>query len=104
MPMTTADVNHRHMVGASNKAFDYLAQGMALLVSDLSDWRAAFVEAGLARPCNPDDPASIGAALSWFASNRDEVRAMGERGRQRILDEWNYECQFAPVLAALAGA
>lgn len=104
MPMTTTDVNHRHMVGASNKVFDYLAQGMALLVSDLSDWRAAFVEAGLARPCNPDDPASIGAALSWFASNREEVRAMGERGRQRVLDEWNYERQFAPVLAALVGA
>lgn len=104
MPMETADVNHRHMVGASNKIFDYLAQGMALLVSDLPEWRAAFVDAGLARPCDPSDARSIAAALRWCVDNRDEVCAMGERGRQRVLDEWNYDRQFTPVLEALVGS
>jgi hypothetical protein len=28
---------------------------------------------------------------------------MGERGRRRVLTDWNYEAQFAPVLRAVAG-
>jgi hypothetical protein len=31
------------------------------------------------------------------------MRQMGERGRQRILEEWNYERQFSPVLERLEG-
>jgi hypothetical protein len=29
---------------------------------------------------------------------------MGERGRTRIIAEWNYETQFAPVFRLLQGA
>lgn len=87
--------------GGSNKPFDYLACGLALLVSDRPDWRRMFVEPGYGLACNPEDPESIAAALRWFAEHPEETRAMGERGRQRILNEWNYETQFAPVLAAM---
>jgi glycosyltransferase involved in cell wall biosynthesis len=89
------------MVGASNKPFDYLACGLALLVSDLPDWRKIFVESGYGLACDTDDPGSIATALRWFLDHPEERRAMGERGRQRILAEWNYERQFAPVLERL---
>jgi glycosyltransferase involved in cell wall biosynthesis len=89
------------MVGASNKPFDYLASGTPLLVSDLEDWRCLYVAAGYGLACNPDDPESIAAALRWFLTHPGERRDMGERGRQRIEAEWNYERQFAPVLADL---
>jgi hypothetical protein len=46
MPKVSEDINMQAMVGASDKAFDYLACGLALLVSDLPDWRAIYVEAG----------------------------------------------------------
>ncbi len=29
------------------------------------------------------------------------MHAMGEAGRRRIVDEWNYEKQFAPVLGQM---
>ena len=89
------------MVGASNKPFDYLACGLALLVSDLPDWQKMYVEPGYGLACDPDDPDSIAQAIRWFLDHPDEMRAMGERGRQRILDEWNYEKQFMPVLKHL---
>jgi glycosyltransferase involved in cell wall biosynthesis len=85
------------MPGASNKPFDYLARGCALLVSDIPDWRRMYVEPGYALACDPGDPQSIVQALRWFLEHRDEARAMGERGRQRIATEWNYERQFYPV-------
>jgi glycosyltransferase involved in cell wall biosynthesis len=99
VPSTDDDPNMQLMVGASNKPFDYLACGLALLVSDMPLWRQTYVEPGYGLACDPSDPVSIAAALLWLYEHPHEVRAMGERGRRRVAAEWNYERQFAPVLA-----
>src|ERR1019366_8819773 len=102
------DINESNMTGASNKPFDYLANGLALLVSERPDWRTTFAaeskalaldgaDSGLALACNQDDPASIAAALRWFLEHPVEMRAMGERGRRRIADDWNHEAHCRPV-------
>jgi glycosyltransferase involved in cell wall biosynthesis len=101
MPPASDDVNLRHMVGASNKPYDYLARGLALLVTDLPDWRAAFVGPGYARACDPLSPASIAESLTWFLQHPVETRAMGERGRRRVLEDWHYERSFSSVLSLL---
>ena len=98
LPTDTADFNEQHMVGASNKPFDYLACGLALLVGERPEWRATYVDAGCALTCDPGSAASVAAAFRWFGAHRVETQAMGERGRQRILSEWNYERAFSPVL------
>jgi len=101
MPLETDDVNVRSMAGASNKAFEYLARGLPLLVSDRPEWRAMFVDPGYARSCDPADAESIADALRWYLLNPARAREMGEDGRRRILSEWNYETQFAPVFRAI---
>ena len=103
MPAASGDLNMRAMTGASNKPFDYLACGLNLLVSDLPDWRAMFVEPGYARACNPEDPQSIAQAVRWYLDHPHEAEGARARSRQRILDEWNYETQFARVLQVLEG-
>lgn len=95
---TADDPNLLALTGASNKVFDYMACGLALLVSDLPLWRRLYVDPGYALACDPDDPASIAAALRRFMDAADATRTMGERGRQRIITDWNYEAQFEPVL------
>jgi glycosyltransferase involved in cell wall biosynthesis len=104
VPHNGSDVNLRHMTGASNKPFDYMAAGLALLVSDRPDWRDMFVAPGFARACDPSDPTSIAAALTWFIDHPAERRAMGASGRARIEAEWNYDSAFAPVMSILANA
>ena len=99
MPPASSDINSQEMVGASNKPFDYMARGLALLVSDLPDWRATYVDQGFARACDPDSVDSLEQNLRWFLDHPDEVRRMGDRGRDRIRRAWNYEESFAPVLA-----
>ena len=89
------------MTGASNKPFDYMAAGLALLVSDQPDWRGMFVGPGYARSCDPIDPASIAAALAWYLDHPAERRAIGAHGRAKIEAEWNYDTAFAPVMSAL---
>lgn len=102
MPADSDDVNMRHMAGASNKPFDYMAAGLALLVSDLPEWRELFVEPGFARACNANDPDAVADALGWFLEHPAERCAFAARGRTKIAKEWNYESAFAPVIAALS--
>jgi glycosyltransferase involved in cell wall biosynthesis len=102
MPRGSADINMRHMAGASNKAFDYMGAGLALLVSDLPDWHEMFVRPGYARACDPAAPDSVAAALGWFLDHPEERRAMAARARTKIAAEWNYDAAFAPVMAELA--
>jgi glycosyltransferase involved in cell wall biosynthesis len=101
MPTRSRDRNEQTMAGASNKPFEYLACGLALLVSDLPDWKSMYVEPGYGLSCVSEEPSSIAEALRWFFQHRDGTRAMGERGRSRIASQWNYETQFGPVLRLL---
>jgi glycosyltransferase involved in cell wall biosynthesis len=100
-PAQSSNNNTRWMVGASNKPFDYMANGLALLVSDVADWRDVFVLPGYGIACNPGNPVSVANALHWLAEHPAETRAMGERGRQQIANHWNYETQFVPVMSQL---
>ena len=102
MPKISDDINLQYMIGASNKVFDYLSCGLALLVSDLPEWHSAYVEPGYGLSCNPDDVNSIAAALRWYLEHPTQMREMGELGRQRIAQEWNYEQQFEPVLELMS--
>ncbi len=101
VPAESTDINMRHMTGASNKPFDYLASGLALLVSDRPDWRSLFVDAGFARACMPTSVESIAEAIGWFIEHPEATRAMGEAGRRQVRDAWNYDTAFAPILAEL---
>jgi glycosyltransferase involved in cell wall biosynthesis len=98
LPMDPDDVNLRYMLGASNKVFDYMASGLALLVPELPDWISSFVDTGYGLSCNPTDTASLAAQLGWFAANPDGRRNMGAKGRAKIEADWNYDNAFAPVL------
>ena len=101
LPCHSSDLNLGHMTGASNKPFDYMAAGLALLVSDRPDWCDMFAAPGYARSCEPTDPASVAASLAWFLDHPAERRAMGASGRTKIAAEWNYDTAFAPVMSAL---
>ena len=97
IPTQSNDANMQAMAGASNKAFEFLARGLPLLVSPLPDWEEMFVAPGYGITCEVESVDSIEAALRWYRADPARRQSMGERGRQRVLAEWNYEAQFAPV-------
>jgi glycosyltransferase involved in cell wall biosynthesis len=101
MPSQSSNVNLRALTGASNKPFDYLACGLPIIVNNQPEWVRFYCDPGYALSCDPADPDSIAAAIGWFHEHRDQMRAMGESGRRRILSDWNYETQIEPVLTAL---
>lgn len=103
MPLISTDHNMATMAAASNKAFEYLANGLAVVVSALEDWCEIYVKPGYAVKCDPMEARSIATAITELISDPCRMRDMGERGRQRILSEWNYEKAFAPVALRLLG-
>src|SRR5262249_13248658 len=101
MPCQSSDLNMRFMIGASNKPFDYMAAGLALLVSDLPDWKTMFVDPGLGLACDPTDEDSLLAALGWFIDHPEARRAMAAFARKKIEAEWNYDTQISAILESL---
>lgn len=103
LPMRSDDPNLSWMAGASNKPFEYLACGVLPLVPDSPDWRKMFVEPGYALACRTDSDESLRQTLQWAADHRPDVAKRAECGRQRILSDWNYDTQFAPVFDRMNG-
>jgi glycosyltransferase involved in cell wall biosynthesis len=103
--VSPAETDHNlvTLAGASNKAFEYLSAGVPLLVTNRGAWVEMYERPGYGVACDPDDAASIVNAIQQIMQQPDRGRSAGEAGRQRILSEWNYDAQFAPVLSALAG-
>ena len=115
MPMSSHDLNMQTMAGASNKPFDATARGLAVVVSDIPEWKKLYLpgnnhasgkgywisDMGYGIAINPECVDSIKAGLEWMLSNRAKLWEMGERGRQKIQSEWNYEKMFTPVLKRL---
>ena len=85
------------MTGASNKPFDYLSQGLAIIVPNDPEWRHLYVDKHCAMACEPGNAEALAKLLKWMDDHRDEVRAMGAKGQQFITEHWNYETQFQPV-------
>lgn len=97
---SSKNINHFNMLGASNKVFDYLAAGLALLLSDGAQWRPSMVP-DFGQCCDTASAASIAAALQRYLDATLDARVLGEAGRQRLLRDWHFERGFAPVLAAM---
>lgn len=89
------------MAGASNKPFDFLACGLPLITNDTTEWRDFFGDRNVSLSCRPDDPDDIARVIMWYRDHPEERASMAQRGHQAMLDEWNYEQSFAPVLEAL---
>jgi glycosyltransferase involved in cell wall biosynthesis len=102
MPVCSDDINMTAMTGASNKPFEYLACGLALLVSDLPEWHKLFVESGYGRACDPGNASDVASALNAFLQDSAATAKMGRDGCERIAREWNYETQFRDVQKSLA--
>lgn len=95
------DVNMDAMSGASNKPFDYLACGLAVVVNDSRDWKEMFVDPGFGVASDPASAEDLSKQFEWLARNRTRCEEMGASGRQRVLESWNYEHHFEPVRAII---
>jgi glycosyltransferase involved in cell wall biosynthesis len=107
--LSTADVgvapdpkNPMNDKSTMNKVLEYMAYGRPLALFDLTEGRRAAGDAALyARPNDPQDLA--GKILQLLASEALR-RELGERGRKRVQERFNWEFEAKALLEAYEAA
>jgi len=95
------DDNNRLSGTASNKLLEYMAAGLPLLASNRPGLRALIERYDCGLTADESDPASIAAAVNTLLGDSQRARQMGVNAARAFDQEFRYDRQFAPVLAAL---
>lgn len=91
--------NWRFSAGASNKRFQAMAAGLPQ-VTDNNPGVAELVERNRIGVCvSCQDEAAIAAAVCLYAADPKRVHTEGERARQMISEQLNYENEFSVILS-----
>ena len=98
MPRVSDDVNMVNMVGASCKSFDYMAAGLALVVTHSAAWIDTFVRPGHAFCVDPNDTVAVRGLIQQLLESRAVVAQMGKCNQDKFLESWNYNIAFGTVL------
>jgi glycosyltransferase involved in cell wall biosynthesis len=101
VPRRSQYINLATAVGSSQKVFDYLACGLALIVPNTSEWEEFIVAPGYGLSSDFLDVSQLTAALTYLRDDRELTGRLGAAGRKRVLEDWNFETQFAPVFDIL---
>lgn len=97
-----AHVNNLYIATASNKLMEYMAAGIPLLASERPGLRALVERYDCGLTADESDPVSIAAAVNTLLGDPQRARQMGANGARAFEEEFRYDKQFAPVLAAIA--
>lgn len=77
----------------SNKIFEYMYAGLPVICTDFKLWKELIIDKYKCGICvNPSDVEGIVKAMDFIMSNPREAQKMGERGREAVLREYNWEC------------
>lgn len=85
--------NHEYTV--SNKIFDYMMGGLAVVSSDLKGLRQVIERSGGGVLFEPGNPKSLAAVINDLYQDRERVRVLGENARAFALTEANNEIDMA---------
>ncbi len=84
-----------HIDSLPTKMFEYMSSGIPVIASNFPLWRD-IVEGNRCGICvDPLDPHAIAAAIDHLVTHPDIARSMGERGRQAVLEKYNWGIEAA---------
>jgi glycosyltransferase involved in cell wall biosynthesis len=88
-PTIPSSLNNRWSL--PNKLFQYMAAGVPVVASDFPQVREVVDGARCGVVVDTTDPARIADGIRRILADRDEARAMGERGRAAVADRFNWD-------------
>lgn len=82
-----------------NKFFECLSAGLPLIASNFPIWRALIEKFECGICVDPNNHDAIAGAITWMMEHPAEAQAMGERGRQAVLNGYNWTVDAATLTA-----
>jgi glycosyltransferase involved in cell wall biosynthesis len=82
-----------HVNAQPNKIFEYLASGIPVIGSNFPMWRILLEDQNIGLCVEPENPKSIAEAIEYLRTNPAIAREMGERGRQMVLEKFNWSVE-----------
>lgn len=80
------------------KMFEYMAAGIPVISSDFPMWSKIVQGCRCGICIDPLDPKQIADAIEFLLTHPAEAEAMGRRGRQAVLDQYNWDIEEAKLL------
>lgn len=91
--MVTLLPNDNYLDSLPIKMFEYMSAALPVVASDFPDWRAIVERYGCGLCVDPTQPDEIARAIETLLADPVRARQMGERGREGILRDLNWESQ-----------
>jgi len=80
-----------HYEGCSNVVMEAMAAGKPVVASDVGGNAELIVDGQTGRLVPPGDAAALAEAMTAILEHPDQLRAMGERSRQRVVERFTIE-------------
>ncbi len=90
--------NPMNDISTMNKVMEYMTLEKPVVQFDLKEGRASAEDASLYARAN--DPVDMAEKIAWLIDNPAEGRAMGQRGRARVLGALSWDHSEPHLLAA----
>lgn len=76
----------------SNKIFEYMLCGLPVICTDYKLWKEMIIDKYRCGICvEPGNVEQIKVAMQWILDHPEEAEEMGQRGREAVLAEFNWE-------------
>jgi glycosyltransferase involved in cell wall biosynthesis len=89
---------HDHMDAQPIKLFEYMIAGLPIVASNLPRLGEIVQEVQCGILVEPGQPEALAEALQWLLEHPREAQAMGNRGRQAVLQTYNWNPQAQLLL------
>ena len=86
----------------SNRFYESLAAGVPVITSNFPAWREKVEQLGCGIVVDPEDPRAIAQALDFLLTHPQEAGRDGARGRQAIVERFNWDLEQQKLVSLYA--
>jgi len=86
------------MKAQPNKFFEYMSAGLPIIASNFPLWSEIIHDIQCGLVVDPLNPREIAKAIQWILEHPEEAKEMGERGRNAVLEYFNWDQEAEKLL------